>query len=317
MALPTLAFGLLTLPRDAKAQQQGRTPRVGVIGRPEMRDALRQGLLEHGWIEGKNVAIEYRPVRETAEQFAETARELNGLKVDCIVASGNLAIGALKQAASGIPVIMAFSADPVGSGFVASLRRPGGNITGLTNINEALTSKRLELLKALNPGVSRIAVLKHPAIAAHDAIWKEALSSARSLGLTVVAVDFRSVEELEAAFAAIAREKAEGLLVPQSPIVVFGRTQLLRLAAKGRLPAVYQSSSFVADGGLMSYGPHELDLWRRSAGYVDKILKGAKPADLPVEQPTKFELVINRRTAKALGLTIPQSLLISADKVIE
>ena len=188
----------------------------------------------------------------TPKQIADVARELSGLQVRCIVANGNPTINALKQAVPGIPVVMAYAADVVNSGLVASLRRPGGNVTGLTNINEALTGKRLELLKTLKPGMSRIAVLKSPDITAHDAIWKEAQSSARSLGLKVLAVDYRRAEEFEATFAVIAREKAEGLLVPASPAAGVASARIVSLVAEGRLPAIYQDSSWVEAGGLMS-----------------------------------------------------------------
>jgi putative tryptophan/tyrosine transport system substrate-binding protein len=311
-----MAFGACMLAGPvalvARAQQPARLPRVGVLGRPQHRDALRQGLRELGWIDGKNIIIEYR-----AGTSGDVVRELSGAKVDCIVAGGNLAIETLKHAAPGVPLVMAATADPVGSGFVASLRRPGGNITGLSNINEALTGKRLELLKELRPRMSRVAVLKSPAIPAHNTIWIEAQSSAASLGMKVFPVDYRTAQDFERCYAAIVTEKAEGLLVPQSPLVIREYARILKLAASERLPAMFQSSSVVEMGGLISYGPDETDMWRRAGGYVDKILKGAKPGDLPVEQPTKFELIINLKTAREIGLTVPANMLARASRVIE
>jgi putative ABC transport system substrate-binding protein len=321
LALPALAFGFGALPHAAEAQQPVRIARIGLLSstrpQPRERDAFRRGLRDLGWIEGQNIVIEYRDFGPTRERLVDAVRELVSLKVDCIVSSGNEAIGALREATSQIPLVMAYTADAVGSGFVASLSRPGGNITGLTNISESLTGKRLELLKELNPKISRVAVLKNQTIRAHDAIWKEAQSSAQSLGFKVFAVDYRTVEEFEPAFAAIVRGKAEGILLLQSPLAFSTHAQIVSRTAKERLPTMYQSLFFVEGGGLMAYGPDEIDMWRRSASYVDKILKGAKAADLPIEQPTKFELLINMKTAKALGINIPQSILLRADKVFE
>lgn len=313
-----LAFGgALAAPLAPYAQQPAKIPRIGVMAGPASRAAFQQGMREHGWIEGKNIVVEYRDIAGRPERLPDIAREMINLKVDCIVAGGNVAINALKQATSSIPIVMASAADAIGSKFIVSLPQPGGNITGLTNIMEALTAKRLELLKAFSPGMSRVAILKNPTVAAHNSAWQEAQSAAQSLGLKVFAADLRDGDDFENVFAAIAREKAGGLMVLQNPVVNAARSRIAGLATKHRLPAVYQDSMFVEAGGLMSYGADQADLWRRSARYVDKILKGAKPSDLPVEQPTKFELIINGKTAKTLGLTIPQALLISANKVIE
>ena len=315
IALPMLACGLF--PLNSSAQQSTKIPRVGAVNQsPRLRNAFKQGLAEHGWIDGKNIVIEFRNYDSDPEKLVKVAGELSNLNVACIVASGNVSVRTLKEATSGIPIVMAFAADVVGSGFVANLRQPGGNITGLTNINESLTSKRMELLKELRPRISRVALLIDPAISAHAAMWKVALASAKSLALKIVAVEYHSAHDFAAAFAALGREKAEGLVVPQSPTASFARERVISLAAGARVPAIYQTSSWVEAGGLASYGTDEADMWRRSAGYVDKILKGAKPADLPVEQPTKFELIINRKTATALAIKIPNSILVQANKVI-
>lgn len=292
--------------------------RIGVVNQsPRLRNAFKQGLVEHGWIDGKNIIIEFRSHDSDPQKLLRIAGELSDLNVACIVASGNLSVGTLKEATSGIPIVMAFAADVVGSGFVANLRQPGGNVTGLTNINESLTSKRQELLKELRPRISRVALLIDPAISAHGAMWKVALASAKPLGLKVFAVEYHGAHDFVAAFAALYREKAEGLVVPQSPTANFARERIVNLVAGAGVPAIYQTSSWVEAGGLASYGTDEADMWRRSAGYVDKILKGAKPADLPVEQPTKFELIFNRKTANALAIKIPNSILIQANKVID
>jgi putative ABC transport system substrate-binding protein len=311
-----LGAGALAAPFAIFAQQPPKVPRIAVIT-SRYRDAFVQGLREHGWIEGKNIHVEYRISDSDPARAAEVARELSSLKIECLVASGNLSIGTLKRGAPGIPLVMAFAADVVGSGFVENLRRPGGRITGLTNVNEALTGKRLELLRELNPKTARVAMLKDSGIAAHHTIWKEAQTSAQPLGIKVLAIEYRGVEGINSAFAAIAREKADALLVPQSPVASDNRALIMGLAAKGKLPAIYQDLSWVESGGLASYGSDEADMWRRAAGYVDKILKGANPAELPVEQPTKFELAINMKTAKALGIKVPQSILVRTTRVIE
>jgi len=316
IALPVLACG--SFPLVSSAQQSGKIPRIGVVNQsPRLRNAFKEGLIEHGWIDGKNIVIEFRNYDSDPEKLLKVAGELSNLHVACIVASGNVSVRTLKETTSGIPIVMAFAADVVGSGFVANLRQPGGNITGLTNINESLTSKRLELLKELRPRISRVALLIDPSITAHRAMWKIALASAQSLGIKVFAVEYHSAHDFAAAFAALSQEKAEGLVVPQSPTASFARERVVNLAAGARVPAIYQTSSWVEAGGLASYGTDEADMWRRSAGYVDKILKGAKPADLPVEQPTKFELILNRRTANALAIKIPNSILVQANKVID
>jgi len=316
IALPALACG--SFPFAASAQQSAKIPRVGVVNQsPRLRNAFKQGLAEHDWIDGKNIIIEFRNYDSDPERLLKIAGEFSNFNVACIVASGNLSVRTLKEATAGIPIVMAFAADVVGSGFVANLRQPGGNITGLTNINELLTSKRLELLKELRPKLSRVALMIDPAISAHGAMWKVALASAKSLGLKVFAVEYHSAHDFTAAFAALAQEKAEGLVLPQSPIASFARERVINLAAGARVPAIYQTSSWVEAGGLASYGTDEADMWRRSAGYVDKILKGGKPADLPVEQPTKFELILNRKTANALSIKIPNSILVQANKVID
>jgi putative ABC transport system substrate-binding protein len=239
------------------------------------------------------------------------------LKVDVIVASSNPAIGALKSRTRTIPIVMAVVGDPVGAGFIASLSRPGGNITGLSNLAEGLSAKRLEILMELNPRMSRIAVLRNSAIPTHADLYRETEVAARTMRVTLVPVDFRGAEDFESAFRTMARHRVDAFISLPDPVTTGQRAKIVNLAAKHRLAGIYSFAVFVESGGLAAYGPSYTDLWRRSAGYVDRILKGARPADLPVEQPTKFELVINMKTARALGITIPQSILVRADRVIE
>jgi ABC-type uncharacterized transport system substrate-binding protein len=236
--------------------------------------------------------------------------------VDVIIVSSNPAIIALKKATQTIPIVMTSVADPVGAGFIASLARPGGNITGLTNISEQLSGKRLELLKEINPKIARVAVFRNPTIPTHAVLWKETQDASQAVGLKVLPLDIRAPDEIERAFGAMVKQRAEAFIVLPQP-VTNNRQQIVGLAAKNRLPGMYPFPDDADAGGLMSYGPSRTDLWRRGAVYVDKILKGRKPEDLPVEQPTKFELVINLKTAKQIGLTIPPNVLARADKVIK
>jgi putative ABC transport system substrate-binding protein len=307
---------LLAAPLAAEAQQAAKVARIGyLVGAslslsPHLHEAFRQGLRDLGYVEGRNVVMEYR----------DAAAELVALKVDVIVAGGTPLALAAKQATKTIPIVFATAADPVGSGLVTSLARPGGNLTGLSILAPELVGKRLEQLKQGVPGVSRVAVLWQPG--GHDErtdkdILKEAEVSARTLGVRLQFVEARGPADFDRAFSDMTRARVGALTVLTSVMFLNERRRLVDLAAKNRLPAVYSAREFVDDGGLMAYGPDRTDLYRRAAAYVDKILKGAKPADLPVEQPTKFELVFNLKTAKALGLTIPQSLLQRADEVIE
>ena len=305
----------------AQAQQPRKMARIGYLnpGDPVSRgyriEAFRQGLKELGYVEGKNIIIEYRFAEARSERLPELARDLVRLKVDIIFAGGGPATEAAKNATQMIPIVTS-SQDPVSAGFVAGLPRPGGNITGLTNLTSELVGKRLELLKEVIPQLSRVAVLwtpSHPA----STIWKRTEVAAQSLGVQLQAAEVRDRDDLEPAFAAIKRERAEALFMIRSPIVNDLTKRIVNLAAKSRLPAIYDEQRFTQLGGLMSYGTDLADLDRRAAIYIDKILKGAKPADLPIERPTKFELVINLKTAKALELKIPAHLLMEADAVIE
>ena len=304
----------------AEAQQPGKIPRIGflaggsVASWASLAEAFRQGLQEVGYVEGKNIIIEYRYAESRLERFPGLAAELVRLKVDIIVTSGRAATDAAKQATSTIPIVMAATGNPVGSGFVASLARPGGNITGLTTVRGELTGKRLELLKETASKVSRVAVFWAPP---NDPNPKNTEAAARSLGLELQLLEVRGPEGLERAFRAATKERAQALVVLRNPAVFNQLKRISQLAMKSRLPAIYDDREFVEAGGLMSYGTNHADLYRRAATYVDKILKGAKPSDLPVEQPMKFELVINLKTAKTLGLTIPQSILLRTDQVIE
>jgi putative ABC transport system substrate-binding protein len=323
--LRTLSAGLLAAPLAAEAQQAGRVPRIGFLNltspsdRPSHLDAFRQRLRELGWVEGQNIVIDYRYAEGRVDRLPDLAAELVRLKVDLIVASaGTQAATAAKNATETIPIVMIYVRDPVGTGLIASLARPGGNVTGVSgSAGLELFAKQLELLKETVPKIRRVAILSNPDNAYHQLAIREANVAARSLGVQLQLLEARGPNEFDGAFAAMAKERVGALLVLSDAIFNSHRTRLADLAARSRLPAAYAVRESVEAGGLMSYGPSFLDLYRRSAAYVDKILKGAKPADLPVEQPTTFELVINLKTAKALGLTIPQSLLQRADQVIE
>jgi putative tryptophan/tyrosine transport system substrate-binding protein len=308
----------------AAAQPSGKVPRVGVLN-PRTRsenlpqiEAFVQGLRELGWVDGKNIVIEYRWAEGRADRLPDLAAELVRLKVDVIFAANTSVALAAKNATGTIPIVMATGGDPVGLGLVASLARPGGNVTGLSfSVGMETVGKGLELLKETVPKVRRVAVLSNPANPSHALAIKNVSDAARAVRVQLQLLEARGPNEFDNAFAAMARERAEALLVVLDPFFGIHRAQLRDLAAKNRLPAMYGSREYPEAGGLMSYGADFRHNFRRSATYVDKILKGAKPADLPIEQPTRFELVINMKTAKALGLTIPQSLLLRADQVIE
>jgi putative ABC transport system substrate-binding protein len=324
--ISALAGGLLAAPLAAEAQPPEKVPRVGYLnpGSPSdplsqrRLEAFRQGLRDLGYVEGQNIAIESRWAEGQYDRYPALAADLVRSKVDVIVAQSGAATQAAQQATRTIPIVMSLVNDPVGSGLVASLARPGGNVTGLTIISPDLVGKQLQLLKEVVPEVSRVALLRHPDNPASAAQLREAEAAARALGVRLQTLEARGPQEIDSAFAAMTRERAGALLIIPDAIFVNQRRQIAELAAKRRLPSIYGGTTGYAEaGGLMVYGPNPLDLKRRAATYVDKILKGAKPGDLPVEQPTKFELVINLKTAKALGLTIPQSLLLRADEVIE
>jgi len=320
-----LALGILVAPLAASAQQPGKIPRIGWLdsGRSDtprtqyFNEIIRQGLREFGWVDGQNLIIEWRYTEERAERLPALAAELIRLGVDVLVTgSGDPAILALKQATATIPIVMAISADPVGSGLVASLARPGGNITGLSALSPETAGKRLELLREVVPQASRVAVLWNASYPGKVLEWRETQVAAHALGVTLQSVEVRGPDDFDRAFAEIVRERPDALIVFAEPLVNSHQTQIVEFADKRRLPMIVARKEFVEAGGLMSYGASLSALFRRAAYYVDRILKGTKPADLPVEQPTKFELVINLKTAKALGLTIPPSVLFQADEVL-
>jgi putative tryptophan/tyrosine transport system substrate-binding protein len=303
------------------AQTSSKIARVGVImgGTPaaggHIFEAFRQGLRQLGYVEGQTIALEVRWAEGRYERLPELVAELVRLKVDVLVVGNSPAALAAKNATRTIPIVM-FAGDPVGLGLVASLARPGGNLTGLSYFNVELNSKRLELIKQLVPGLTRVAVLRNPMVAIHATFWQETAAAAEKLGVALQPIQVRGPEDFDAAFAA-ARDNAQALLALDDAMTIAYRSRVVALAASSRLPAMYGFREFPDDGGLMSYGPNFVILFQRAATFVDKVLKGAKPADLPVEQPTKFELVINTKAAKALGLTVPPSLLARADEVIE
>ena len=319
----TLALGLLTSPLGAEAQQAGKVYRVGFLGNStaaleaNLVGPFREGLRELGYVEGRNILIEYRWAEGRYERFPALIAELIAMKVDVIVTAGTPASLAVRKATTSIPLVMAAVGDPIGVGLVASLTRPGGNATGLSAIAPELEGKRLELLREVVPKLSHIAVLWNPDNPFHAGSLKEARAAAQVLGIKVQLLGVRVSEEFPAAFAAILRERPGALLVLADRLFLHNRARIVDFEAKHRLPGVYAYRELVEAGGLMSFGPSYAGMHRRAAYYVDKILKGAKPADLPVEQPTRFELLINLKTAKALGLTIPQSLLLRADEVIQ
>jgi putative tryptophan/tyrosine transport system substrate-binding protein len=322
----TLTGGLLAAPRSSEAQQPAKVPRIGFLSlnlapNSHLHEAFRQGLRDLGYIQGRNIVIEIRDAEGKYERLPALAAELVALKVDVIVTGGGTPPAlAAKQATKTIPIVFASAPDPVTDGLVASLARPGGNVTGLSNINPELVGKCLEQLKQAVPGVSRVAVLWQPGFM-DERTDREMLKAedvaARALGVRLQVVEARGPTDLDRAFSDMTKARAGALTVLPSAMLFTERRRLVDLATKTRLPAVYPQKEFVEAGGLMAYGPSLADLFRRAATYVDKILRGAKPADLPVEQPTKFELIINLKTAKALGLTIPPSLLQRADQVIE
>jgi putative ABC transport system substrate-binding protein len=313
-------------PLAAEAQQAAKVARIGYLSTnlaasPHLRDAFRQGLRDLGYVEGRNVVVEFRDAEGKVDRFPALAAELVALKVDVIVAEGGtLGPRVAMQATRTIPIVFAGAGDPVGSGLVTSLARPGGNVTGLSGIGPELIGKRLELLKQAVPGVDRVAVLRQPVAlgerTANDML-KAADVAARALGVQPQFIEARDPADLGRAFSDMSSARAGALTVLPANMFLREHRRLVDLAAKSRLPAVYTSREFVDAGGLMSYGASQPDLFRRAATYVDKILKGAKPGDLPVEQPTKFELVINLKTAKVLDLTIPRSVLAQADEVIQ
>jgi putative tryptophan/tyrosine transport system substrate-binding protein len=316
------SLGLICLPVKADAQQPAPPRHIGVIlgsSSPEsdVAQAFRQGLRDAGYSEGRDLVIEWRSANGDYARAPALAADLVQRKVDVIVVSTTLAAHAVKRATSTIPIVMITGGDPVASGLFASLAHPGGNVTGLSFMTTDLTAKRLQLLREAVPRATRVAVLWNPDTLWHAKVVQDLKAVATSLSVELSAVGARTPEDLSAAFPAVSRARAQALYVLDDPLFMAQRRTLVGQASKARLPTIYGLREFVDDGGLMSYGANLRDLYRRSAGYVDKILKGAKPGDLPIEQPTKFEFVVNLRTAKALGLTFPQSILVRADEVIK
>ena len=318
--LALLALG--AVPLTVVAQQQGKIYRIGFLGDSpavfsDAIEAFRRGLRDLGYVEGRTIAIEYRWANGKPERMRELAEELVRLKVDIIMAPSSIYTEAVKRATSTIPIIFLSHADPLGSGHVASLARPGGNITGLSIMMTETNVKGLELLKEAVPGLSRVAVIFDPATPSHGPGLKAVEVAGQALGLRMQSAPTRSATEYESAFSSIVRERAGAVVILSTPLFIAGAKPLAELAMAHKLPSLFGARAHAEAGGLLSFGPDRADLWRRAAIYVDNILMGAKPADLPVQQPTKFELVINLKTAKALGLTIPQSVLLRADEVIE
>ncbi len=321
----TLLLGGIFNPVTAEAQQATKVARIGFLSSclacgPHLPEAFRQGLRDLGYVDGQNLVIEYRDAEGKFERLPALAAELVALKVDVILAAGEPHARAAKQATTTLPIVFVFAPDPVTSGLVTSLARPGGNVTGSSALTPELVGKRLELLTQVVPGVSRVAVLWQPGAYGERTekdVLKGAEVVARALGVRLQFVEARGPADIDRAFSEMTRARAGALTVLSTPMFIIERRRLVDLAAKNRLPALYPTRDSVDAGGLMSYGPNLADSFRRAATYVDKILKGAKPADLPVEQPTKFDLVINMKTAKALGLTIPPSVRERADDIVK
>jgi putative tryptophan/tyrosine transport system substrate-binding protein len=318
-----LAIVLLTTSSLTEAQQPAKMPRIGFLITsspsaiaPRM-DAFRQGLRELGYVEGKNIVIEPRHAEGKLDRLPALAAELVRLKVDVLVTSGPTATHSAKRATSTIPIVMTFDDDPVGSGFVASLARPGGNITGLSTLAPEISGKQLELLKEIVPRLGRAAVIGTSTRQGTAQALKQLEPAAGAFGVKLQYLDIQNPKDIESVFRAASKGRADAVLVLQSPVFNSQRAQIADLALKSRLPATYPRREFVEDGGLMSYGVSISDLDRRAATYVDKILKGAKPVDLPVEQPKKFEFIINLKAAKQIGLTVPPNVLARADRVIK
>jgi putative tryptophan/tyrosine transport system substrate-binding protein len=316
------AVVLLAVAVIAEAQQPKKVPRIGYltastpVAQLPGTEALREGLREFGYVEGQNIAIEFRYAEEKPERLPALAAEMVRLKVDVIVTGGPTATRTAKETTNTVPIVMSQDSDPVGNGFVASLARPGGNITGLATLSPELSGKRLELLKEIVPKLNRVAVLGTSTNPGNAQGLKETELAAKAFRVQLQYLDVRDPKDIEIAFREASREQADAVLVLGGPVVLPQRTKVAELAVKNRLPAIYNRPEFVEAGGLVSYSASYTDMSRRAATYVDKILKGAKPADLPVEQPTKFEFIINLKAAKQIGLTIPPNVLARADRVI-
>jgi putative ABC transport system substrate-binding protein len=319
-------LGLLALgamPRISDAQRPTMVSRIGFLSSfstttaPLWNQAFRQGLRDLGWVEGENISIEYRYAESRSDRLPDLAADLVRLKVDVIVTAVTTDALAAQKATRAIPIVMATAGDPVARGLVESLARPGGNVTGLSQISQELAGKRLELLKETVPKLSRVAVLWNPQNPGSTLTWNALQHPARQLGVQLHSLEIRRSSDFDNAFEDATKARAGALALLGDPVIGSNLKRIADLAAKRRLPSIFQLSEFADSGGLMAYGPDRADLFRRAASNVDKILKGAKPRDLPIEQPTKFELVINLKTAKTLGLKIPQSILLRANRVIE
>jgi putative ABC transport system substrate-binding protein len=323
LVLSCLLITVLLITGLVEAQQPAKIPRIGflIASSPATNaarvEAFRQGLRELGYVEGKNLVIEWRFAEEKIDRLPELAAELVRLKVDVIVSPGPLVTRPLKEATSTVPIVMAQDTDPVGSGFIASLARPGGNITGLATLAPEVGGKQLELLKEIAPKISRVAVIGNSTIQGDAQALRETVLAAGSLDVYLRYLDVLDPKDIETAFRTAAKGRADALLLLGNPILNAHRKQIVELAVKHRLPATYTRPEYIEAGGLMYYGTNYNELFRRAATYVDKILKGAKPAELPVEQPKKFELIINLKAAKQIGVTIPPNLLARADRVIK
>jgi ABC-type uncharacterized transport system substrate-binding protein len=319
----TLCSMLLAPCLPAEAQQPTKLPRIGYLALislssiPGCIGAFRQGLRELGYVEGKNIVIEWRSAEGKLDHLPALAAELVRIKVDIIVAGGSSSTRALKEVTSAIPIVITQDSDPVANGFITSLARPGGNITGLSALRPEMSGKQLELLKEIVPRFSRVAVFGTSTQRGNAQMLKEVELAAGAFGVKLQYPDALTSKDIETAFRAASKGRADAVLVLQSPVAISQRTQIIDLAVKYRLPAIYDRSEYVEASGLMSYGVNIRDLDRRAATYVDKIVKGAKPADLPVEQPTKFEFIVNLKAAKQIGLTIPPNVLARADRVIK
>jgi len=320
----TLTFGTLAAAVTAGAQQATRVPRIGVLfastpaATSHLLDGLRQGLREHGYVEGQHIILERRYGQVGAERMSDLAAELVRIKMDVIVAATDPATAAVKQQTQTIPIVMANSTDPVGTGFVASLARPGGNVTGLSALSPELSGKRLGLLREVVPGLVRVAIIWNPDVRGVVFDYKETEAAARLLRLQLQSIQVSRAVDLDRPLSAVTNQRAQALIVQTpNPVLFANRSQIVSFAQRNRLPSMYGQKEFADAGGLITYGPNTANLFRRAATYVDKILKGAKPGELPVEQPTTFEFVVNLKTAKTLGLAIPQSLLQQADHVIQ
>ena len=319
----TLAIGVLITPPASHAQQRAHVPRLGYLGtssaslESELLKAFREGLRDHGYVEGQNIVIEYRWAEGNYQRFPGLVADLVKLKVDLILTAGTPGAFAAKRATQTIPIVMAVTGDAVGTGLVSSLARPGGNLTGLTTMVPDLEGKRLEILREILPKLVTVGVLLNTSNPLTAIQWEQTKTGAKALGIQLQPIELQRPEDFKDAFARIARQRPDAITMVADRFQLAHRMQILDFVAKARVPAMYPYKDFVIAGGLVSYGPSYEDLFRRSASYVDKILRGAKPSDLPIEQPTKFELLVNLKTARTLGVPIPPSLLQRADHVFE